>query len=190
MRLRIGVEMLNGRNWKKISSVAFPDGSRTDIQCLHRWKKVLRPGLHKGPWTAEEDNVVVKMVTEVGVRNVKWSVIAAAVNGRLGKQVRERWYNHLDPTLNKGPWTAEEDAKLVRLQKQLGNRWVEIAKHMEGRSENGIKNRWNSAKRRRNGSANSKRQDGASARSRKKQKVKAAVGSRNSSKRIPQQADI
>ena len=80
--------------------------------------------------------------------NVKWSVVAAAVI-RLGKQVRERWYNHLDPTLNKGPWTVEEDAKLVS-SKKAGKPLSEIAKLMEGRGD-GIKNRWNSAKRRRGG---------------------------------------
>ena len=91
------------------------DGSRTDIQCLHRWKRYCGQDFIRDLGLLRKIMVVVKMVTEVGVRNVKWSVIAAAVNGRLGKQVRERWYNHLDPTLNKGPWTAEEDAKLVRL---------------------------------------------------------------------------
>ena len=75
----------------------------------------------------------------------------SSCRGRLGKQVRERWYNHLDPLLNKGPWTPREDARLVELQARFGNKWVKIAEHMKGRSENGIKNRWNSAKRRRGG---------------------------------------
>ena len=57
-------------------------GVRTDVQCLHRWQKVLRPGLAKGPWTEEEDRIVREMVMKHGVGNIKWSVIASNV-GRL-----------------------------------------------------------------------------------------------------------
>ena len=115
--LRAVVQKLGGKNWKRISELAF-SGSRTDVQCLHRWQKVLRPGLHKGPWSKDEDSTVLLMVKKYGgVDAVKWSVIAAELPGRLGKQVRERWYNHLDPTLNKSAWTVEEDKKLAQLQK-------------------------------------------------------------------------
>lgn len=54
--------------------------TRTDVQCLHRWNKVLKPGLHKGTWTKEEDQVVLDMVTQYGVGKVKWSSIAAKVH--------------------------------------------------------------------------------------------------------------
>jgi hypothetical protein len=74
--------------------------------------------------------------------------VKALNTGRMGKQARERWYNHLDPTLKgSAPWSEEEDIMLFESQKKLGNRWCEIAKIIVGRSENDVKNRWNSHKR-------------------------------------------
>ena len=69
------------------------------------------------------------MVGQHGVGNVKWSVIADQLEGRLGKQVRERWYNHLDPHIKKTAWTEQEHNTLMALQKQLGNKWCVPAYH-------------------------------------------------------------
>jgi len=147
-RLREIVKEHGPKNWKLISKIAF-GGSRTDVQCLHRWQKVLRPGLIKGPWTQDEDKVIVNLINTYGIGNIKWSEIASNLPGRLGKQCRERWVNHLDPSLKKGPWTPEEDKVLMEQQERLGNKWRDIAVHLPGRSENAVKNRWNSARRKR-----------------------------------------
>jgi myb proto-oncogene protein len=105
-RLKEAVELFEGKNWKKIASHAFGE-LKSDVQCLHRWQKVLRPGLVKGAWTNEEDALVTKLVGELGLK--KWSLIASQLNGRLGKQCRERWFNHLNPLIKKDNWTPEED---------------------------------------------------------------------------------
>ncbi|KAA0173866.1 hypothetical protein FNF27_04623 [Cafeteria roenbergensis] len=142
--LRQGVQTLGAKNWKRISE-EYLQGRRTDVQCLHRWQKVLRPGLVKGPWTTEEDQVIVNCIN-AGI--TKWSEISERIPGRIGKQCRERWFNHLDPSIKKDPWSAEEDRILEEAQCSIGNKWCEIAKLLPGRSENSVKNRWNSAMRR------------------------------------------
>ncbi|KAH0617663.1 hypothetical protein JD844_016125 [Phrynosoma platyrhinos] len=131
-KLKKLVEQHGTTDWTFIASHLQ---NRSDFQCQHRWQKVLNPELIKGPWTKEEDQRVIELVQKYGPK--RWSLIAKHLKGRIGKQCRERWHNHLNPEVKKSSWTEEEDRIIYEAHKRLGNR-----------TDNSIKNHWNSTMRR------------------------------------------
>ncbi|KAG0025034.1 hypothetical protein BGZ82_010260 [Podila clonocystis] len=131
------------KSWKSVAEFAFPDGSRDRNECMHRWRALstVRPRQVKGPWTDEEDRKLRELVNEYGPE--KWVFIASRIGSRTGKQCRERYTNHLDPRINKAPFTHEEDMRILELYNQMGSKWAEMAKHLPGRPDNAIKNHFN-----------------------------------------------
>lgn len=130
--------------WTEIAKY-FP--GKTAPQVSGRWIKALKPDLVKGSWTREEDETIFRYIQENGCKN--WSKLAQLLPGRIGKQCRERWINHLNPEISRSEWTQEEDNLLIQLHTEYGNAWAKIAKHFSGRTDNCVKNRWNSTLKRR-----------------------------------------
>ncbi|XP_047182157.1 transcription factor MYB106-like [Vigna umbellata] len=99
-------------------------------------------GLKKGRWTPEEDRKLLDYVRNHGHGNWR-SVPAKAGLQRCGKSCRLRWINYLKPDIKRGNFSAEEDHSIIQLHALLGNRWSIIAAHLPQRTDNEIKNYWN-----------------------------------------------
>ncbi|KAL3499644.1 hypothetical protein ACH5RR_038737 [Cinchona calisaya] len=104
--------------------------------------------IKKGPWTAEEDEILMNFVKENGSKD--WSSIKSkGLLPRTGKSCRLRWVNKLQPNLKKGCKFSEEEERVVlELQATFGNKWAAIATYLPGRTDNDVKNFWSTRQKR------------------------------------------
>ncbi|CAK84221.1 unnamed protein product (macronuclear) [Paramecium tetraurelia] len=127
-------------DWEII--VRFLEG-RTVSQCKQHWQRLSGGQEKKKKWTEEENQIILSFTKENPQFN-NWALIAARMQGRNGKQIREHYMNQLRPGIkNKQGWNEEEDKQLLNLYQRYGSKWCQINKHFEGRTEIMLKNRFN-----------------------------------------------
>ncbi|XP_077238258.1 uncharacterized protein LOC143879651 isoform X2 [Tasmannia lanceolata] len=136
--LRAVVEALGEVDWQLVASNLE---GRVGPQCSNRWRKTLHPSIKRvGRWTVDEDKRLKIAVTLFGPK--QWMKIAQFVPGRTQVQCRERWLNALDPSLNLGQWTEEEDSKLKAAISEHGHCWSKVAAFVPPRTDSQCRRRW------------------------------------------------
>ncbi|KAI9318540.1 Homeodomain-like protein [Dichotomocladium elegans] len=142
--LKEAVSLLGERNWQQVAAMF---AQRTGNQCLQRWTKSINPAIRREKWNKEEDEILRRAVEAYGVGN--WTRIQKHLPGRTDMQVRERYMNVLDPSLNITPATEEEEDRLWELVGKYGRKWSMLTQFFPGRTDNRLLRMYKAAERRR-----------------------------------------
>lgn len=130
------------RSSKKISKkdpAAAKGEAKTKGKATKKEAKEEKGKGKRNPWQPHEDAKVLELVAKYGQ---SWAVVASMMEGRTGKQIRDRFLNKLKSNIRRGDWTPEEDKLLLTLYYQLGHKWSKIATYLPGRTEGQVKNRF------------------------------------------------
>lgn len=135
---RLLLNLLQNESLKDWIKIASNFTNKSPIQCSARFKRI-NPINKKGKWAQDEDQLLMKLISQYG-RN--WSKITKHFSSRTGKQVRDRYVNILDPNIAKNKFDLKEDQIIVEMYKKLGTNWAEISKYLDKRTPDMIKNRF------------------------------------------------
>ncbi|XP_078282227.1 snRNA-activating protein complex subunit 4 isoform X2 [Rhinoraja longicauda] len=135
------VQKMRVGNFIPYTKIAYFMEGRNSKQIVYRWSKALDPTVTRGPWTPEEDELLLKAVAKYGSRD--WYKIQEMVPGRMDSQCRDRYRNGLNQNVRKGKWTEKEVSDFKALVEKHGvGKWSKIAAEMSGRTDTQCLSKW------------------------------------------------
>uniref|UniRef100_A0AAY3ZTV5 snRNA-activating protein complex subunit 4 n=1 Tax=Denticeps clupeoides TaxID=299321 RepID=A0AAY3ZTV5_9TELE len=139
--LRYLVEKMRIGNFIPYTQVSYFMANRDSAQVMYRWTMVLDPSLKKGPWSKEEDELLLKAIEKHGIPN--WFRVKFEVPGRTDGQCRDRYLDCLCESVKKGVWDIEEEEMLRRAVARHGiGKWSKISSEVPGRTDSQCLQKW------------------------------------------------